>query len=89
MFQNMIKLQVEDLLKARGKTLYWLAGPSGADVEYGSLWRLKEGRAKSISFDLMNRLCKALECQPGDIFVYTEGAEPVKRPAKKRSKRAE
>src|SRR5262249_481165 len=71
MFQDMIKLQLEELLKERGKTLYWLASPSGADVEYNSLWRLKEGRSKRISFELINRLCGALECKPGDLSEYS------------------
>ena len=73
MFRNMVKLQLEELLKERGRTLYWLASPSGADVEYNSLWRLKEGRSKSISFELIDRLCGALECSPGDLFNYSPG----------------
>ena len=72
MFRDMVKLQLEELLKERGKTLYWLASPNGADVEYNSLWRLKEGRSKSISFELIDRLCKALECKPGDLFEYSQ-----------------
>jgi hypothetical protein len=46
MVQRMIILKLEELLARQGKTLYWLASPSGADVDYGSLWRLKEGKAR-------------------------------------------
>ncbi len=68
MFCGMIKLQLETLLKVRGKTLYWLASPDGADVEYATLWRLKGGKSKGISFQLLDQICDALECEPGDLL---------------------
>jgi DNA-binding Xre family transcriptional regulator len=45
-------------------------------VEYGSLWRLKEGVSKSISFELLDQICTALKCQPGDLLVQVKGATP-------------
>ncbi len=87
MFQNkMITLKLEDILDKKGKTLYWLASPNGADVEYNSLWRLKDGRSKSISFELLDKLCRALECHPGEILVYSDGEAKPKRQAKKGAK---
>ncbi len=76
MVYSMIKLRLEDLLKQKGKTLYWLASPEGANVEYGSLWRLKEGVSKSISFELLDQICTALKCQPGDLLVQVRGETP-------------
>lgn len=32
---------------------------------------LTSGRAQQVHFKTMNRLCKALECTPGDLFEYT------------------
>ena len=31
---------------------------------------LKTGKAKAIRFSTLTALCKALECQPGDILEY-------------------
>ena len=34
---------------------------------------LKTGRAKAIRFSTLERLCEALECQPGDLFEFRPG----------------
>ncbi|MBP7331581.1 MAG: helix-turn-helix transcriptional regulator [Firmicutes bacterium] len=31
---------------------------------------LKTGKAKAIRFSTMEKICKALDCQPGDILEY-------------------
>ena len=31
---------------------------------------LKTGKAKAIRFSTLNAICKALDCQPGDILEY-------------------
>jgi len=81
----MIKLQLETLLKEREKTLYWLASPEGADVEYATLWRLKEGKSKGISFELLDQICTALKCQPGELLIQVTGDTPKsQKKAKKR-----
>lgn len=33
---------------------------------------LKNGRAKAIKIDTLNKICKALECQPGDILEWRD-----------------
>ncbi len=35
---------------------------------------LKSGKVKGIRFDTLERICTALDCQPGDILEYR--AEP-------------
>lgn len=32
----------------------------------------KTGKAKAIRFTTLNEICKALDCQPGDILEYVE-----------------
>jgi putative transcriptional regulator len=36
---------------------------------------LKTGKAKAIRFSTLNAICKALDCQPGDILEYRPGAD--------------
>lgn len=31
---------------------------------------LKTGKAKGIRFDTLEAICKALQCQPGDVLEY-------------------
>ncbi len=33
---------------------------------------LKTGKAKAIRFTTLNAICKALDCQPGDILEYID-----------------
>lgn len=33
---------------------------------------LKNGKAKAIRFSTLEAICKALDCQPGDILEYRE-----------------
>ena len=38
---------------------------------------LKTGRARAIRFSTLEKLCEALECQPGDLFEYRAGVAPA------------
>lgn len=38
---------------------------------------LKNNKAKAIRLSTLNEICRALDCQPGDIIEYTED-EPWK-----------
>ena len=35
----------------------------------------KNGKAKAVKIETINKLCKVLECQPGDLFAYEEDEE--------------
>ena len=37
---------------------------------------LKTGKAKALRFSTLEALCKALDCQPGDLLSY-EAEEPI------------
>ena len=41
-----------------------------------NLSKLKTGKVSAIRFSTLNAICKALNCQPGDILEYTENEEP-------------
>jgi putative transcriptional regulator len=88
MNSDMVKTRIEEVLEERGRSLYWLAKESG--VTYAALWNLKERRTDGITFTLLDLICKALDCQPGDILVRVEGEQPTsesKRKARASTKR--
>lgn len=41
-------------------------------ITLSNLSILKTGKAKAIRFSTLEKLCKALHCQPGDILEYRE-----------------
>lgn len=41
-------------------------------ISQANLSILKTGKAKAIRFSTMEAVCKALDCQPGDILEYKE-----------------
>ena len=43
------------------------------DLTLSNLSILKTGKAKAVRFSTLEAICKALECQPGDILEFTPG----------------
>lgn len=41
------------------------------DMTNVNLSNLKNGKMKGVRFETMDAICKALDCQPGDLFEYT------------------
>ena len=39
-------------------------------ITQANLSSLKTGKAKAIRFSTLDAICKALDCQPGDILEY-------------------
>jgi len=80
----MIEIRVDKLLKTRSRSFYWLAKQTG--ISHTTLWRLKKAKALGINFDTLEKLCKVLECQPGDVLVHVNGKKSGKsRSTKRRS----
>ena len=40
------------------------------DITMANVSILKNRKAKAIKLDTLNRLCKALDCQPADLLEY-------------------
>ena len=45
------------------------------DLTLSNLSILKTGKAKAIRFSTLEAICKALDCQPGDILEYVKSEE--------------
>ena len=41
-------------------------------ITMANLSILKNGKAKAVRFSTLDAICKALECQPGDIIEYQD-----------------
>lgn len=78
----MIEIRVDELLKTRGRSFYWLAKQTG--ISHTTLWRLKKAKALGINFDTLEKLCEVLQCQPGDVLAHVNGKKSGKGRSAKR-----
>jgi len=49
-------------------------------INAGSMSVLKTGKARAVKLSTLEALCRALQCQPGDILEFVE--EPIPCPPK-------
>jgi putative transcriptional regulator len=71
----MIEVRLKQVLEARGRTRYWLAKESGLD--YNTLARIERAESSNrIELRVLDEICRALECQPGDILVRVDDGKP-------------
>ncbi len=71
-----IAIRLDTLLSERHMTLTELSDRVG--VTTVNLSVLKNGRARAIRFSTLAALCRALDCQPGDLLRY-EAGQPAAR----------
>lgn len=71
----MIEINIGKLARLRGhKNAHQLQ--LAADLSPAAAARLWKGEVEKISMETLERLCHALECQPGDLFVYIPPPDP-------------
>src|SRR5262245_4768602 len=66
----MFTITLDEMIKARGVTLYGVARDSR--VPYVTLQRLIQNKGKQSSIDLsvLSRLCTTLDCTPNDLLKH-------------------
>lgn len=62
-----VTINLNSLLQSRQKNLHQLHKDTG--ISYQQLWAIANNKTQAISFDLLEKLCKQLECMPNDIFT--------------------
>lgn len=63
-----IIVNLDVMLAKRKMTLSQLSGQ--VNVTIANLSVLKTSKAKAVRFSTLEAICKALNCQPGDILEY-------------------
>lgn len=66
----MIIINIDVMLAKRKMSVTELAQRVGITMANISI--LKNGKAKAIRVDTLDKICKALKCQPGDILEWCE-----------------
>lgn len=68
-----IIINLDVMMAMRKKGLTELAGE--IDITLANLSILKNNKAKAIRLSTLNEICKALDCQPGDLLQYVADEE--------------
>ena len=77
----MIEFRLDKMLEKRQRSAYWLAQETG--ISESMLWRIRHAKTQGIQWQTLERICEALECQPGDLIVKVdEQGKKAKRTAK-------
>ena len=54
----MVKLRIDEILKHKNKTSYWLA--KQCDISQNNMLKICNGETSSIRFDTLEKICKIL-----------------------------
>lgn len=68
-----IQINVDVMLAKRKMSVTELSEKVGITMANISI--LKNGKAKAIKLDTLSKICRALDCQPGDILEYVPDEE--------------
>ena len=63
-----IRVSLDKVLAGRDMSLTALSEKVGVTIANLSI--LKTGKARAVRFSTLDALCRALECQPGDILSF-------------------
>lgn len=69
----MIVINVNLMLAKRKMTLSELSEKVGFTMANVSL--LKNGKVKALKLSTLDKLCRVLQCQPGDLLEYVESED--------------
>jgi putative transcriptional regulator len=65
-----VHVDIERLLVERRMSVGEFAAQVG--ITPANVAVLKNGRARAIRFSTLDAICRVLECQPGDVLVWSE-----------------
>ena len=63
-----IVINLDVMMAKRKKGLKELAAE--VDITMANLSILKNNKAKAVRFSTLEAICRALDCQPGDLLIY-------------------
>lgn len=62
-----VRLDIDRVLKERGRSAYWLANELG--MGHGNLYRYRKGQVNAVNLKVLAKMCMVLECAPGDLLA--------------------
>jgi putative transcriptional regulator len=68
-----IQIRLREIRKERGLSQNELARKIEQSVT--NVQNIEYGNIKSVTIDTLKALCKALDCQPGDLLIYVPDSD--------------
>ena len=68
-FFTLVRIHIDVMLAKRKMSVTELS--EKVEITMANLSILKNGKAKAIRLSTLEAICKALDCQPGDLLEYT------------------
>lgn len=65
-----IRITLDEVLAARKQKAKQVAEKIGVSETHLSLFR--SGKVKGVRFSTLAKICRVLECQPGDLITYID-----------------
>lgn len=66
----MMTLRIDERLKELNKNRNWLHKQT--NISYANIVNIANNNTSSIKWDVLERICVALECNPGDIVIMKQ-----------------
>lgn len=64
----MIDIKLLNILDEKDRNLNWLSNNAG--INYSTLYNFAHQKTSSVTYDILERLCKTLRCKVQDIIEY-------------------
>jgi DNA-binding Xre family transcriptional regulator len=68
-YSVMVTVNIDNRLRELGKSAYWLANEIGCS--HGYISKIRRGQLQGIGFEMLDKLCAALMCEPSDLIKRT------------------
>ena len=68
-----VKILLKTIRNSRGVSQNQLARLTGMSVQ--NIQKIEYGHTKGLQYDTLNKLCQALDCQPGDLLQWIPDVE--------------
>ena len=65
--RKMVHVRIDELLKEQKKSKYWFV--KNMEGGYQALSHLMDNKTSGIHFETLDKMCRVLDCEPGDIIV--------------------
>jgi len=62
-----VELNIQQLLEKQGQSKYWLVKKLETDYRFAT--KLLENETKSITFQMIGKLCDIFDCTPNELFT--------------------
>ena len=72
-----IRITLDQMLSAKNLKAKQVAETIGVSETHLSLFR--SGKVRGVRFSTLGKLCRVLNCQPGDLIAYDPGDEAIER----------